>query len=217
MNSKNISILFISLLLIVLATSLLLSFHDKPAGYTPPPPDFESNQNIYNELIEKAHAALNNNDLSVAYETFKDALKYYPGNQGILQKMGLIKFRAKEYKEAEKIYSDLCKSSPDQPAYRVSLAVSLIYQNKFKEAELVLEQAKRLRTNDGRIHLISAALNAEKKLIKETLIDLKNYPARQDLPNFIKEPFFDELRNEKEFSDFIAELNAANKKDDKEK
>ena len=58
MNSKNISILFITLLMIVSATSLLMSYNNKPANYTPPPPDFESNQSAYNELIEKAQEVL---------------------------------------------------------------------------------------------------------------------------------------------------------------
>ena len=190
MNSKNISILFITLLLIISATSLLLTYNNKPAGYTPPPPDFESNQSTYNELLKKAQKALDSNDLEVAYENFKDALKYYPGNQGILQKMGLIKFRSKDYKDAEKIYSDLCKSSPDQPEYRVSLSFSLIYQNKFKEAELVLEQAKRLRSKDSRIYLISSILKAQKNLLKESLEDLKKYPIQEALVPFLKESFF---------------------------
>ncbi len=217
MNSKNISILFISLLLIISATSLLLHYNDKPAGYTPPPPDFESNQSKYNDLIKKAQTALDNNELKVAYENFKGALKYYPGNQGILQKMGLIKLRTKDFKEAEKIYSDLCKSSPDQPTYQVSLATSLIYQDKHKEAELVLEQAKRLRANDARVHLVSSAINARKKLVKETLIDLKRYPIQQAILSFTKEKFFDEIRNEKEFQQYINELTNANKKDDQKK
>ena len=58
MNSKNITILFITLLLIVLGTSLLLQFNNKPANYTPPPPDFESNQSTYNEFIDKAQKAM---------------------------------------------------------------------------------------------------------------------------------------------------------------
>jgi len=212
MNSKNITILFISLLLIVLGTSLLLQFNNKPANYTPPPPDFESNQLTYNEFIEEAQKALAIKDYEEAYLNYKSALKYYPGNQGILVKMGQIKFQMKDYEEAEKIYANLCKSSPDQPTYRVSLAFALTYQNKLNEAALVLEQAKRLRSNDGRIHLISAIMSADKKLVKETIEHLKRYPIQKALIPFLKEPFFDNMREEKDFKDYSKVVEKAKKR-----
>ena len=215
MNSKNITILFITLLLIILGTSLLLQFNNKPANYTPPPPDFESNQSKYNELINNAQQAYKDKNFQAAYTNYKEALKFYPGNQGILQNMGKIKFQTKEYKEAEKIYEGLCKSSPDQPSYRVSLAFSLVYQHKFKEAELVLEQAKRLRSNNANILLISAALAAHKNQIKECVSFLKEFPKPNLTAIFIKETIFDKIRSEKEFKSFADELLKTNKKEDK--
>ena len=169
MNSKNITILFITVLVTITATNILLSFNTKHADYTPPPADFESNQKEYNTLISKAKKAAEAEDNENAYNFYKDALKYYPGNQGILNKMGILKLKLKAYKDAERIYKDLCSKSPDQPLYKVSLAFSLLYQNKFQEAAIIIDQAKKMRANDGRIHLILAAVNANEEKIDNSL------------------------------------------------
>ena len=214
MNSKNISILFISVMFIITATSLLMTFNDKRADFTPPPPDFESNQSKYNELIKKAQKAAQNEDNQVAYGLYKEALRYYPGNQGILNKMGILKLKLEEFKDAEKIYSDLCAKSPDQPIYKVSLAFSLLYQKKFKEAALVIDQARRLRSNDGRIHLISAAIKADSELAEEAVIDLKRYPIQKAIPAFLKQTFFNKIRESEAFKNYESSFANEEKKED---
>lgn len=218
MNSKNISILFITVLVIITATNILLSFNSKRADYTPPPADFESNQKEYNNLISKAKKAAESEDNENAYAFYKAALKYYPGNQGILNKMGILKLKLKAFKDAERIYTDLSNKSPDQPLYKVSLAFSLLYQNKFQEAKMIIDQAKRMRANDGRIHLILAAVSASEEKIDEALSELKAYPIQKAVLGFTNQAFFDKIRASEEFIEYeksLNEENSATKENDK--
>ncbi|MCM8539540.1 MAG: tetratricopeptide repeat protein [Lentisphaeraceae bacterium] len=202
MNSKNISILFITVLVTIIATKLLLVYNTKKAAYTPPPLDFESNQKTYNDLIAKAQKASDLSENQRAFDLYKDALKYYPGNQGILNKMGILKLKLKAFQDAEKIYTDLSAKSPDQPDYKVSLAFSLLYQNKFMEAYNAIQEAKRLLSKDGRIHLISAAINADQEQVEEAIIDLQNYPIQKAVSAFTKQGFFDKIRTDERFMDY---------------
>lgn len=206
MNSKNISILFVTVLLTITATNFLLVFNTKKADYTPPPPDFENNQKTYNDLIAKAQKASEAEDYENAFNLFKDALKYYPGNQGILNKMGILKLKGKKYKEAEKIYSDLSEKSPDNPTYKVALAFALLYQYKYSQSELVVNQAQRMRSNDARIHLILAAIEAQKNKAAEAVTFLKRYPLQNMLTPFLTEPFFDPIREEEIFQTYYNSL-----------
>ncbi|MCM8525968.1 MAG: tetratricopeptide repeat protein [Lentisphaeraceae bacterium] len=206
MNSKNISILFITVLVTITATNLLLVYNTKHADFTPPPLDFESNQKIYNDAISKAQKAASLGDHENAYLHYKDALKYYPGNQGILNKMGILKLKLKAFKDAEKIYFDLAEKSPDQPAYKVSLAFALLYQKKFNEAYLAIQEAKRLLSKDGRIHLISAAINAHHEKADAAVADLKNYPIQKAVSSFTRQDFFDKIRSNENFKEYEKSL-----------
>lgn len=209
MNSKNIAILFISVLVTITATNVLINFNSKHADYTPPPADFESNQKEYNELIAKAKKAADSEDHEKAFLHYKNALRFYPENQGILNEMGILKLKLQAYRDAEKIYTDLCSKSPDNPLYKVSLAFSLLYQNKFSEARIIVDQAKRMRVNDGRIHLITAAIKADSEDIDAAISDLKKYPVQQAVPAFTKQSFFDKIRADEKFIEYEDSLSPA--------
>jgi tetratricopeptide (TPR) repeat protein len=200
MNIKNISILFIIVLLIITSTKLLILFNDKKADYTPP--TFVSKSKEHNNIILAADKAYFSKNHEKALELYRKVLAHYPDNYPLLNRIGTIRLNLQNYAQAEMIFTKLIKNVPDQDAYILSLAISQLYQKKYEDADKNTDKALKMKTQDLRAFFIKAAIAASKGDSKAALHELSKINNTNFIEAYLKKPFFDTIRKTEDFIAF---------------
>jgi predicted Zn-dependent protease len=213
MNSKNTLILFITLLCTITATTLLIALNDKKFNYKPP--IFVSQDDEHNRQIKVADAAFVAKSYKVALENYRKVLVHYPDNFPLLNRIGTIYLRLKNYSQAEKVFDSLVRRVPDEVAYLVNLSVAQLYLNKFDEALASAEQAQLQNADDIRVYVVMAGVAAQKNDPETAINQLKNINDKKYTIQFIKETIFNKIRDTEEFKEFSKELDITEAKENK--
>lgn len=172
MSTKSTIILFSSLLLVIVATSMLLRFNDKKADYIPP--TFVSDSDNHNKAIFLADKTFTEGDFAQALILYKRVLASYPDNYPLLNKIGQIHIKLKQLKEAKTIYINLCQKSPDNVEFQTSMAFVSMELREYDKAMEHADKAINLIPVDGLPYLVKAAVFAHRGDVENTLATFKN-------------------------------------------
>jgi tetratricopeptide (TPR) repeat protein len=200
MNSKNISSLFVAILIIIAATKFIISYNNKKANYTP---SFISLSKDLEMTLQKADQAFKDGHNTRALQLYQQALRSSPYNPPLLNQIGIIRLKLRQYDLAENIYQKLIKLAPEKSFFLINLSLSLLYQKKDMEAEIYLQKAISMKTTDSRVFFIRAAMLVRRGDTKGALKEFSNIKDSKTIFRFLLNELFDNIRNEDEFKVFL--------------
>ncbi|MCH2206293.1 MAG: tetratricopeptide repeat protein [Lentisphaerales bacterium] len=206
MSTKNTIILLSSLLVVIISTSLLVSFNDKKGNYTPP--TFVSESKNHNKTILLADETFKSGNFQEALTLYKRVLASYPNNYPLLNKIGQIHIKLKELPQAKTIFLQLCKKAPDNVNFQTSLSFVFLELREYEKAKENAEKAILLRPVDGLPFLVKAAALAHEGKSIESLKVFENIQPTSFLVGFLKSAHFDPIRQQKNFIDFQNYINS---------
>lgn len=134
----------------------------------------------------------------LALDHAKKAVTYEPENQWYKTNYAVLNFEAGLYDKAEKLYRELAKEYPKKSEYHFTLAESLLYQGKLKEAlevyddiEETLGATEELVIHKHKLYLqiddSESAIKEIKKLIEKNPKEVKYYGILAELYENIDE------------------------------
>mgnify|MGYP006093484381 CR=1 FL=1 len=200
MNSKNISSLFVATLIIIVTTKFIISYNSKKANYTP---SFTSLSKDLEMTLQKADQAFKDGDNSRALQLYQQALRSSPYNPPLLNQIGIIRLKLRQYDLAENIYQKLIKLAPEKSFFLINLSLSLLYQKKDMEAEIYLQKAISMKTTDPRVFFIRAAMLVRRGETQGALKEFSSIKDSKTIFRFLLNELFDNIRNEDEFKVFL--------------
>lgn len=200
MNSKNISSLFVATLIIIVTTKFIISYNSKKANYTP---SFTSLSKDLEMTLQKADQAFKDGDNSRALQLYQQALRSSPYNPPLLNQIGIIRLKLRQYDLAENIYQKLIKLAPEKSFFLINLSLSLLYQKKDMEAEIYLQKAISMKTTDPRVFFIRAAMLVRRGETQDALKEFSSIKDSKTIFRFLLNELFDNIRNEDEFKVFL--------------
>lgn len=159
-KSVKIFWLLISLLLVIIAASLLLVEKLNTELNKQPEIWHKESEHSAENIIAKAVNMLAKKDFNNALLLLENASNRYPDNTDIRMLLGEVYYRLKNFSYAEQIFRREIQRNPSWAAGYNNLAETLIAQKKITDAAEYMDQAVRLAPDNGEILLNAAAFYA---------------------------------------------------------